>query len=119
DSGNDIERAFTKDQLLTNVMIYLVTDTPATGVWFYRGSLDDRSAAPAAGKVMVPAGFASFPGEMVALNPPRDILARTFNLIHYTRMPRGGHFACLEQPALLVDDVRQFFRKVRVTARSR
>ena len=119
DSGDDIERAFTKDQLLTNVMIYLVTDTPATGVWFYRGSLDDRSGAPAAGKVMVPTGFASFPGEMVALNPPRNILERTFNLVHYTRMPRGGHFACLEQPALLAADVRQFFRTVRVTARSR
>jgi microsomal epoxide hydrolase len=112
DSGDDIERAFTKDQLLTNVMIYLVTDTMATAVWFYRGAADDR-AAPARGKLAIPMGFASFPGEMPALNPPRSVLERSFNLVHYTRMPRGGHFACLEQPQLFVDDVRKFFRTLR------
>ena len=105
DSGDNIERAFTKDQLLTNVMIYLVTDTMATAVWFYRGNADDRPAS-AAREADVPLGFASFPGEMPALNPPRSVLERNFNLVHYTRMPRGGHFACLEQPQLFVDDVR-------------
>jgi pimeloyl-ACP methyl ester carboxylesterase len=113
DSGSNIENAFTKDQLLTSVMLYLVTDTLATGVWFYRGALDDRSAAPAQGKPQPPLGFASFPGEMPALNPPRGILERNFNLVQYNKMPRGGHFACLEQPKLFVDDVRSFFRKVR------
>lgn len=113
DSGDDIERAFNKDQLLTNVMIYLVTETVATSVWFYRGAADDRSGVPARGKPGVPMGFASFPGEMPALNPPRSLLERNFNLVHYTRMPRGGHFACLEQPQLFVEDVRQFFRQVR------
>lgn len=112
DSGNDIESVFTKDQLLTNVMIYLVTDTVATGVWFYRGSADDRGG-PAQGKVETPTGFASFPAEMPILNPPRSILERSFNLVHYTKMPKGGHFACLEQPKLFVDDVRSFFREIR------
>jgi pimeloyl-ACP methyl ester carboxylesterase len=112
DSGNDLESAFTKDQLLTNVMIYLVTDTVATAVWFYRGALDDR-AAPARAKMETPVGFASFPGEMRPLNPPRTLLERSFNLVQYTRMPKGGHFACLEQPKLFVEDVRSFFRKVR------
>lgn len=112
DSGSNIESVFTKDQLLTNVMIYLVTDTLATGVWFYRGALDDRGA-PARGKVQPPMGFASFPGEMPALNPPRSILEANFNVVQYTKMPKGGHFACLEQPRLFVDDVRSFFRKVR------
>jgi epoxide hydrolase len=112
DSGDNIEQAFTKDQLLTNVMIYLVTDTMATAVWFYRGASDDR-ATPARGKLTVPLGFASFPGEMPALNPPRSVLERSFNLVHYTRMPRGGHFACLEQPQLFVDDLRAFFRTLR------
>ena len=112
DSGNDIESVFTKDQLLTNVMIYLVTDTVATAVWFYRGALDDR-AAPTRGKMETPVGFASFPGEMRPLNPPRTLLERSFNLVQYTRMPKGGHFACLEQPRLFVEDVRSFFHKVR------
>ena len=112
DSGNNIESVFTKDQLLTNVMIYLVSDTVATAVWFYRGALDDR-ATPARGKLETPVGFASFPGEMRPLNPPRSLLERSFNLVQYTKMPKGGHFACLEQPKLFVDDVRSFFRKVR------
>jgi pimeloyl-ACP methyl ester carboxylesterase len=111
DSGTDIETAFTKDQLLTNVMIYLVTDTVGTAIWFYRGSADD--ASPARGKITVPTGFAAFPKEMTSLEPPKNVLERDFNLIHYTKMPRGGHFACLEQPQLLVGDVRDFFRKVR------
>ena len=93
-------------------MIYLVTDTVATAIWFYRGASDDRGV-PAQGKLETPTGFASFPGEMTMLNPPRSILERNFNLVHYTKMPKGGHFGCLEQPKLFVDDVRSFFRKVR------
>jgi len=111
DSGANLDQTFTKDQVLTNVMLYLVTDTAGTAVWFYRGSADDPASAR--GKVTVPTGFASFPREMPPLNPPQDLLAQSFNLVHYTRMPRGGHFACLEQPQLFVDDVRLFFRKLR------
>jgi epoxide hydrolase len=113
DSGTALEPVVSKDQILTNVMIYLVTDTAATGVWFYRGSADDQSLAMKPGKVTVPTGFASFPAEMPVLNPPRSVLERGFNLVHYTKMPHGGHFACLEQPQLFVDDVRAFFRKLR------
>jgi pimeloyl-ACP methyl ester carboxylesterase len=50
---------------------------------------------------------------MAPLLPPRRFLEQDFNLVHYTQMPRGGHFACLEQPQLFVDDLRAFFRKVR------
>jgi epoxide hydrolase len=114
DSGPALEPVVSKDQILTDVMIYLVTDTAATGVWFYRGSADDVPAVGASpGKIAVPTGFASFPAEMPLLNPPRSVLERGFNLVHYTKMPRGGHFACLEQPQLFVDDVRAFFRKLR------
>jgi microsomal epoxide hydrolase len=113
DSGTAVEPVVSKDQILTNVMIYLVTDTMATGVWFYRGSADDQSSTARPGKVTVPTGFASFPAEMPMLNPPRSVLERGFNLVHYTKMPHGGHFACLEQPQLFVDDVRAFFRKLR------
>jgi microsomal epoxide hydrolase len=113
DSGTAVEPVVPKDQILTNVMIYLVTDTMATGVLFYRGSADDQSLTASAGKIAVPTGFASFPAEMPLLNPPRSVLERGFNLVHYTKMPRGGHFACLEQPQLFVDDVRAFFQKLR------
>ena len=113
DSGTAVEPVVSKDQILTNVMIYLVTDTAATGVWFYRGSADDRSSTGQPGRIGVPTGFASFPAEMPLLNPPRSVLERGFNLVHYTKMPRGGHFAALEQPQLYVDDVRAFFRTLR------
>jgi epoxide hydrolase len=113
DSGDDLEHAFTKDQLLSNVMIYLVTDTTATSIWFYRGNADDSSGVTSTRKLMVPMGFASFPGEMVLFNPPRIALERDYNLVHYSKMPKGGHFACLEQPQLFVEDVRKFFRKLR------
>jgi epoxide hydrolase len=111
DSGDNIERAFTKDQLLSNLMIYLVTDTAGTGVWFYRGAGDEQS--PVRGKITVPTGFAAFPAEMTALAAPKSVLERDYNLVHYSSMPRGGHFACFEQPELFVGDVRAFFRKVR------
>jgi pimeloyl-ACP methyl ester carboxylesterase len=111
DSGNNIESAFTKDQLLTNVMIYLVSDSAGSAVWIYRGNADEGPATR--GKIAVPTGFAAFPGESPSLQPPRSVLERDFNLVHYTKMPRGGHFACLEQPELLVRDVRDFFRMLR------
>ena len=112
DSDDDLDSTLSKDQILTNVMIYLVTDTAATGVWFYRGASDD-AAPPRRGTMAVPAGFAAFPKEMPSLQPPRSILERNLNLIQYTKMPKGGHFACLEQPQLFVEDVRQFFRTLR------
>jgi epoxide hydrolase len=116
DSSDHLEKAFTKDQILTNVMWYLVTDTPGTSVWIYRGSVDEPGGrSPLLGPtrpVTVPTGFAAFPKEPFGI-PPRSALARDFNLVHYTTMPRGGHFACFEQPKLFVDDVRAFFRKLR------
>jgi len=115
DSGDRLDTAFTKDQVLTNVMWYLVTDTPATSVWIYRGATEDQADGgpnSARGKVSVPTGFAAFPKEPFGA-PPRDMLAREFNLVHYSTMPRGGHFACFEQPQLFVDDVRAFFRPLR------
>jgi microsomal epoxide hydrolase len=111
DSPNEREPVFTKDQVLTNVMIYLVTGTIGTSVWFYRGRVDENSNL--IGRVNVPTAFASFPRELPTLDPPKSVLARNFNLMQYTRMPRGGHFACWEQPQSLVEDLRNFFRKLR------
>jgi epoxide hydrolase len=106
-----LEPVFTKDQVLTDVMIYLVTNTIGTAAWFYRGLSEDAGARN--GRVTVPTGFASSPHEMTLLNPPKSLVERGFNLVHYTKMPRGGHFAFWEQPEAMVADVRQFFRKLR------
>jgi len=76
----------------------------------YRGSVDDPSVR---GKITVPTGKASLPRENPGLDPPRNVLERNCNLVHYTKMLHGGHFAFWEQPELMVADVRQFFRKLR------
>jgi len=102
---------FTQDQMLTDIMIYLVTDTVGSSFWFYRGLSDDRPTVQ--GKVTVPTAFASFPRELPMLNAPRSVLERNYNLVQYTKMPHGGHFAAFEQPALLVQDLRTFFRNLR------
>jgi pimeloyl-ACP methyl ester carboxylesterase len=111
DSGDHIEKALTKDQILTNAMIYLLTGSEATGLWIYRGNTDD-GPNPVRGKITVPTAFASFPAEAVLLNPPRRFLERAFNLIQYNKMAKGGHFAALEQPELLAADVRGFFGRM-------
>jgi epoxide hydrolase len=118
DHGGNLEASFSKDELLTNVMIYWVTETMPSAVRIYYES-SHQSPRPASmtpfsrtGKP-APMGFALFPKEINV--PPHAWVERALGgpLIHWTEMPRGGHFAALEQPALLVDDVRAFFRKVR------
>jgi len=91
-------------------LIYLVTDTIAISVWLYRGFLD-QPLPP--GRLTTPLGFGAFPAEMTALNPPQSLLAKTYNLVRYTKMPRGGHFAAFEQPQLFAQEIREFFRMVR------
>ena len=106
DSGGDVEKKFTKDELLTNVMIYWVTESGPSSVRIY---FENRLDAGATGRVDVPFACARFPREMFAIVPTKWIEAQ-YNLQQLTDMPRGGHFAALEEPQLLVDDVRKFFR---------
>ena len=117
------ERKFTKDELLTNVTLYWVTQTAASSARMYYESRHPLAVAPAPGsgspgsgsRIEVPTGCAVFPNEVVF--SPRAWLERRFKLTRYTEMPRGGHFAALEEPGLLVDDVRAFFRGLRAPAR--
>ena len=108
DCDGDVEKRFTKDELLTNIMLYWTTETAASSARIY---FENRVAPPNPGKVMVPTACAQFPKEISA--PPRKYLEARYNLTRYTLMPRGGHFAALEQPELLVDDIRAFFRDLR------
>ena len=118
DHGGDLEKSFTKDELLTNVMIYWVTESMPSSVRIYYESSHPgprpKSMTPFASKgPPAPVGFALFPKEINV--PPLAWLERAYGdrLIHWTEMPRGGHFAALEAPELLIKDVREFFRKVR------
>jgi epoxide hydrolase len=118
DHGGNLDNSFTKDELLTNVMIYWVTDSMPSSMRIYYESQHNlprpKSMTPfqSIGRP-APLGFALFPKEINV--PPRAWVERGLGgeLTHWTEMPRGGHFAALEQPKLLVDDVRAFFRRVR------
>jgi microsomal epoxide hydrolase len=111
DCDGDIEKAFTKDELLTNIMIYWVTRTIKSSFGFYRNMY---FSMPQPGqRIEVPAAFARFPRDIPGVDPPRSLAERHLQIERWTQMPRGGHFAALEQPDLLVDDVRSFFRSLR------
>ena len=104
---------YTDDQLLTNVMIYVVSKCFATSTWLYKGVGDEMRAMTAPPHLIeVPTGFAAFP-DPVFPPAPQSMFEQTFNLKRYTPMPRGGHFAALEEPQLFVDDLRAFARLVR------
>jgi epoxide hydrolase len=104
------ENAFTRDQLLTNVMTYWVTQTITSSVRLYWEN-QHATAEGAPELVGVPTGVARYPKEPLRL--PRAWVERRYNVTHWAEMPRGGHFAAMEQPALFVDDLRNFFRSVR------
>jgi microsomal epoxide hydrolase len=107
DCGGDVERRFSKDELLTNVTIYWATGAIGSSFWPYYDRLHTRWPLPD-GRIDVPTGYAAFPREIV--RPTRARAERQFNIQRWTPMPAGGHFAALEEPEALVADVRAFFR---------
>ena len=112
--GDDIESAHNKDALLTNIMVYLVTSSFNTASWIYYGRREEggRVMSPEGKRVEVPTAVALFPAEMLA-RPPRSYVERVYNVTQWSEMSRGGHFAALEQPGLLIDDLRAFARSLR------
>ena len=113
DCDGDIERSFSKDELLTNVMIYWVTQTIRSPTYMYYENSKDPLNLSEGQHVEVPAGYAQFPKEIG--DPPRELVERTLRIARWTTMPRGGHFAALEEPQLLAEDLRSFFRPLRPT----
>lgn len=107
-AGDYTDPPFTMDQMLTNIMIYLTTRSFLTATWIYRGMfLEGGFAMPEGRRVEVPVGVAAFPRDLLAF-PPRPMVERGYNVAHWTTMPRGGHFASLEEPELFLADVRAF-----------
>ncbi len=109
-----IEDAHSKDELLTNIMIYIVTRSFNTASWIYYGRREEggRILSPEGRRVEVPTGCAVFPAEMLRW-PPRSYAERIYNVTHWTEMPRGGHFAAMEEPEMLLTDIREFARTLR------
>jgi pimeloyl-ACP methyl ester carboxylesterase len=111
DCDGDPESVFTRDQLITNVMLYWVTQTAASSARLYWELQHRGSGEGPPERVEVPTGIASYPKEVIRF--PRAWVERRFNVTRWVDLPRGGHFAAMEQPELFVDDVRAFFRTVR------
>jgi microsomal epoxide hydrolase len=120
DCDGDVEKRFTRDELLANVMLYWVSQTinssftpyydvahAGATTWMKQKLKEWRGSSE------VPAAFAMFPKDLS--HPPREWAERFFNVQRWSEMPRGGHFAALEEPEALVNDIREFFRPLRST----
>ena len=106
------ETVFSRDALLTNVMVYWLTESATSSARMYYESGLARAAGPGQpGRVEAPTAGAIFPHEL--FYTPRAWAEAHYNLVRWTEMPRGGHFAAMEQPELFVDDVRAFFAELR------
>ena len=110
DCNGDPETIFTRDELLTNITIYWVTQTATSSARLYYESGRAPTSGPM-GRIEVPTGVAVFPFELFI--SPRKWAEAQYNITHWTEMPRGGHFAAMEQPDLFVADLRTFFTPLR------
>jgi pimeloyl-ACP methyl ester carboxylesterase len=113
DCDGDVERRFTKDEILTNVTLYWLTGTIGSSMRMYNANAAIEPAQHAR-RVEVPSGFSFFPGDFA--RPPLTWLERTANVARVTEPPRGGHFAPFEEPELYAAELRAFFRPYRSAA---
>jgi pimeloyl-ACP methyl ester carboxylesterase len=118
DCDGDIESCFTKDELLTHIMIYWATESIGSSFLTYYDYANasaltwmKEGVKKLTGSSKVPAAFALFPKDIS--QPPREWAERFFNVQRWTEMPRGGHFAAMEEPELLAQDIRTWFRSFR------
>jgi pimeloyl-ACP methyl ester carboxylesterase len=111
DCDGEVERAFSRDTLLTNLMFYWAPNSTPAAARIYYESARDPDGILRRPRVEVPVAYAAFPRESV--RPPRHWVDPHYAITRWTEMPRGGHFAALEQPELLLGDVRVFLRTLR------
>ena len=118
DCDGDVEKRFSKDDLLTQATIYWVTNTIRSSMQLYHDAMNPgvltgiaETVRMLTGKPSVPAGFALFPKDI--RTPPRAWAERFFDVHRWSEMSRGGHFAAFEEPDLLADELRAFFRPLR------
>jgi microsomal epoxide hydrolase len=111
DCEGDEESVITKDELLANISLYWFTGAIGSSFWPYLARLHGPWPIPDGG-VRVPMGYAAFPREI--LRPPRSVAERQYGDIRrWTEMPKGGHFAAMEQPEALAREIVEFFRPLR------
>ncbi|MBX6333372.1 MAG: epoxide hydrolase, partial [Gemmatimonadaceae bacterium] len=111
DCDGDVERRFSKDDLLTTITIYWATETISSSFRLYTETRRAPWRFARGERIAAPAGVAIFPRDIA--RPPREWGARIFDVRRWTEMPRGGHFAAHEEPELLAAELREFFRPFR------
>jgi microsomal epoxide hydrolase len=112
DNDGDIESAISRDEMLTNIMLYWATGAIGSSFWPYYARMHGPWPIPQGARIAVPTGYAEFPKEI--LRPPRSVAERSYgNIQRWTEMQKGGHFAALEQPEALAREIREFFRPLR------
>lgn len=112
DGSPDLWARFSEETLLTNIMLYVAPPAVVTATWIYHGKRREGSDRfPAGTRVTAPMGGAAFP-DPVFIPTPRSFAEQTYNVVHWSEMPRGGHFAALEEPELMLADLRAFIETV-------
>jgi pimeloyl-ACP methyl ester carboxylesterase len=112
DCDGSIENAVSRDEMLANISLYWFTGAIGSSFWPYYARMHGPWPIPEGETVAVPTGYAEFPKEII--RPPRSLAAKTYTDIRrWSVMPKGGHFAALEQPEALAREVRAFFRELR------
>jgi pimeloyl-ACP methyl ester carboxylesterase len=112
DCDGSPENALTCDEMLTGIMLYWVTGAIGSSFWPYYARMHGPWPIPEGSTVNVPTGYIEFPKEI--LRPPRSMAERMYTDIRrWAVMPKGGHFAALEQPMVLAEEIRAFFRPLR------
>lgn len=111
DCAGEVERRFSKDELLANVTLYWVTQTINSSIRLYYDSRHHSNPLGQGDRVTVPTGVALTREEVA--HAPREWAERTYNLQRWVELPRGGHFTALEEPELLAQEIRHFFRPLR------
>ena len=113
DNKGDLDVVISKDRLLTDIMLYIINDNGIDGsFWYYRGAMTEmKSSWP--GYVSVPTMISKYPYDFAFTHAPISVAKRGYNVVRFKEMPKGGHFAAMEQPELYVDDLRDAFRSFR------
>jgi pimeloyl-ACP methyl ester carboxylesterase len=112
DSGGDLEQRFGRDFLLTLVTLYWVTGSMPTAVLDYYDNRWFPSGPDAYHRIETPTAFAVFSSYFAGEpDPPRSLVERLYNVTRWTPMPRGGHFAAIEEPQLVANDIKAFLRE--------
>lgn len=112
DGSPDLWSRFSEDELLTTIMLYVAPSSVVTASWIYHGKrLEGSWRFPPGARVRAPTGIAAFP-DPVFLPTPRALVETTYNVVHWSDMKSGGHFAALEEPELMLADLRAFIAAV-------